>query len=65
VRFIHVDQDFRSLGFELRLLESLGEWFRGNGIERSLVSSRFLRPELGDQFIPQGLKPLGSEYLLG
>jgi GNAT superfamily N-acetyltransferase len=65
IRFLYVDAEFRSLGFELRLLESLGQWFRENGIEHCLLSSRFLRPELGDQFIPRGLKAIGSEYLLG
>ena len=65
VRFLHVAGDFRSLGFEQRLLESLDEWFRKNGIEHSLVSSRFLRPELVDQFNADGLKSLGSEFILG
>ena len=65
VRFLYVDRDFRSLGLELRLLDDLGRWFRKNGIEHSLVASRFLRPELGDQLAPQGFKPLGSEFLQG
>jgi GNAT superfamily N-acetyltransferase len=65
IRFLYVDKDFRSLGLELRLLDSLGEWFGTNGIEHCLVSSRFLCPELGDLFASRGLKPLGSEFLLG
>lgn len=65
LRFLYVDKEFRSLGLEFRLIESLGAWFKEKGVEQGVVRSLFLRPELDEELVSRGFRVLGSAFLFG
>lgn len=65
LRFIYVAKDFRDLGLEFRLLDSVSRAHRDKGVETTILSSLFIRPELQAGADAKGLRLLGSQYLLG
>jgi len=64
VRFLYVAKDFRDIGLEFRLLDSVRATHRKQGVEHSLVRCMFLRPELAGLLGARGHKILGSQFLL-
>lgn len=64
LRFLYVAKDFRDLGLEFRLLESVGRAHRDQGVETTILSSLFVRPELQALAGAKGLRVLGSQYLV-
>jgi GNAT superfamily N-acetyltransferase len=65
LRFLYVAKDFRDLGLEFRLLESVGRAHREQGVETTILSSLFVRPELQAVAGAKGIRALGSQYLVG
>ena len=65
LRFLYVAKDFRDLGLEFRLLDSVGRAHRDQGVAATILSSLFVRPELQALAGAKGLRVLGSQYLVG
>ncbi len=64
VRFIHASRDFRELGLELLLLDSLRQRFVSAGAEQIVISSSFLIPRLASQLQDRGSTAYGFRYLV-
>jgi GNAT superfamily N-acetyltransferase len=64
VRFLYVAKDFRDLGLEFRLLDTISARNHEKGVEHTLFRSIFLRPELASLMSARGLKILGTQFLL-
>lgn len=64
VRFLYVAKDFRDIGLEFRLLDSISATRKKQGVEHSLVRCMFLRPELTGRLGARGHKILGFQFLL-
>jgi hypothetical protein len=65
IRFFYITKEFRTLGLELRLVDSIENWCRKSNVESILFQSLFLHPSIADQFQPRGLKTVGSLLFLG
>ena len=64
VRFLYSSKDFRDLGLELRLLDSLHQRFLAAGAEQTVVKTLFLVPELASRLQARGSKVVGFQYLI-
>lgn len=64
IRFAYAMADYREFRLETRLLDSLKDWFRTNGIECVLARSLFLRPDILGQLDEEGLETLPFCYLV-
>ena len=64
IRFFHIIKEFRSLGLELRLIDSIEAWCRKSNVETILTQSLFLHPSVSEQLQPRGLRIVGSLFLL-
>jgi hypothetical protein len=64
VRFLYSSRDFRDLGLDLRLLDSLHQRFRAAGAEQTVVKTLFLVPGLASQLEARGSRVMGYQYLM-
>jgi len=64
IRFLYVVPEFRGLGLELKLIESLVDRCRGEGLNACFLRCALLAPSLAASLESSGLKYSGAQYLV-